>query len=89
MPPTLELLVDGSAETLSRMLQHGEPPLHLGEGRLDANLLILNPLTVREDDDATLVRCLLTACAALPPASPASAAAAQTPSPSPSSPPDP
>jgi L-seryl-tRNA(Ser) seleniumtransferase len=74
--PTLELhVVDGSAEALSRTLQHGDPPVHLGEGRLDANMLILNPLTVREDDDATLVRCLLAACASLPLAS--------TPNPSP------
>lgn len=66
--PTLELrVVDGSAEALSRALQHGEPPVHLGEGRLDAGILTLNPLTVRPDDDATLVRCLLAACASLPP----------------------
>ncbi len=64
--PMLELLVTGSADSLSRALQHGEPPVHLGEGRLDANILTLNPLTVRADDDAILVRCLLAACQTLP-----------------------
>jgi seryl-tRNA(Sec) selenium transferase len=71
--PTLALHVPGAAETLSRTLQHGDPPVHLGEGRLDADILTLNPQTVREDDDATLVRCLLAACASLPPASPTTA----------------
>lgn len=71
--PTLALHVDGAAETLSRALQHGDPPVHLGEGRLDAGILTLNPQTVREDDDTTLVRCLLAACASLPPASPTTA----------------
>ncbi|MEP6970823.1 MAG: selenocysteine synthase [Betaproteobacteria bacterium] len=60
--PTLQLRVHGSAQTLSRALQQGNPPVHLGEGRMDAGILILNPLTVRADDDATLVSCLLAAC---------------------------
>lgn len=60
--PTLELHVKGSAEAMSRALQHGEPPVHLGEGRMVDHILTLNPMTVREDDDAILVRCLLAAC---------------------------
>ena len=60
--PTLVLQVNGSAEAFSRALQHGDPPVHLGEGRMQDHLLTLNPMTVREDDDTTLVRCLLAAC---------------------------
>ncbi len=61
--PTLELQVAGGrAQALSRALQHGEPPVHLGEGRMADGILTLNPQTVREDDDATLVACLRTAC---------------------------
>jgi D-glucosaminate-6-phosphate ammonia-lyase len=64
--PTLVLHVSGSAEALSRTLQHGDPPVHLGEGRMHEHILTLNPMTVREDDDATLVRCLLAACRSMP-----------------------
>ncbi len=65
--PTLALQVaSGHALALSQALQHGDPPVHLGEGQMDADILILNPQTVREDDDATLVRCLLAACQNLP-----------------------
>jgi len=65
--PTLELHVAGGhAAALSHALQHGDPPIHLGEGRMDADILTLNPMTVRQDDDATVVRCLLAACLKLP-----------------------
>lgn len=60
--PTLLLQVHGSAAALSIRLQTGDPPVHLGEGRMDEGFLILNPLTVPSADDATLVRCLLAAC---------------------------
>ena len=60
--PVLELHVTGSAQQLSQALQHGDPPVHLGEGRMDAGILTLNPLTVRTQDDAMLVSCLLAAC---------------------------
>ncbi len=64
--PTLELQVaGGQAQTLSQTLQHGDPPVHLGEGRMDAGILTLNPQTVREDDDTVVVRCLLAACQTL------------------------
>ena len=56
--PTLELQVTGSAQQLSQTLQHGDPPVHLGEGRMDAGILTLNPLTVRKEDDSILVSCL-------------------------------
>ncbi len=61
--PTLELqMADDQAAALNRALQHGDPPVHLGEGRMDAGILTLNPMTVREDDDTTVVRRLLAAC---------------------------
>lgn len=60
--PTLELQVTGSAQQLSQTLQHGDPPVHLGEGRMDTGILTLNPLTVRKEDDAILVSCLRAAC---------------------------
>ena len=65
--PTLELqLPAGTAQAVSHALQNGTPPVHLGEGRMDHDMLILNPQTVREDDDALLLRCLCAACQHLP-----------------------
>ena len=60
--PTLELRVSGSAESLSRALQHGDPPVHLGERLMESGILTLNPQTVREEDDAVLADRLLAAC---------------------------
>jgi D-glucosaminate-6-phosphate ammonia-lyase len=65
--PALQLQVQGSAQALSHALQHGTPPVHLGEGRMDTGILTLNPLTVRADDDATLVACLRSAMQTLSP----------------------
>lgn len=64
--PLLELSVHGSAQALSSRLQRGEPPVHLGE-RLAANgILSINPQTLREQDDAVLVQCLIRACRSKP-----------------------
>ncbi len=60
--PSLQLQVGEHAQALSQALQHGQPPVHLGEGRMADGFLTLNPQTVREDEDATLVACLRTAC---------------------------
>jgi L-seryl-tRNA(Ser) seleniumtransferase len=57
--PLLELTVAGSAHALSRHLQHGTPPVHLGERLAHHNVLTINPQTLRPDDDAVLVRCLI------------------------------
>ena len=57
--PLLELTVAGSAHALSRHLQHGTPPVHLGERLAHQNILSINPQTLRPDDDAVLVRCLI------------------------------
>lgn len=59
--PMLELHVGASAQALSRRLQHGDPPVHLGEGRLESGILTINPLALQEQDDAELVRCLVAA----------------------------
>ncbi len=63
--PLLELHLGGLAEKFCQALLQGDPPVHMGLGRIDEGLLILNPLTVREDNDAVLLRCLLTACAGM------------------------
>ena len=57
--PMLELSVAGSAHALSRHLQHGTPPVHLGERLAHQNVLTINPQTLRPDDDSVLVRCLI------------------------------
>lgn len=57
--PLLELTVVGSADALSRHLQHGSPPVHLSERLAHQNILTINPQTLRPDDDAVLVRCLI------------------------------
>jgi len=59
--PLLELAVNGSAHALSRRLQRGDPPVHLGERLADVGILTINPQTLRADDDALLVRCLIEA----------------------------
>ena len=59
--PWLELSVQGSAHAMNRRLQGGDPPVHLGERQADAGLLTINPQTLRPEDDAVLVRCLILA----------------------------
>ena len=59
--PLLELSVKGSAHALCQRLQLGDPPVHLGERLADAGILILNPQTLRPEDDTLLVRCLIEA----------------------------
>ena len=59
--PLVELMVAGSALELSRHLQSGTPPVHLGERLVGDNILYINPQTLRPEDDETLVRCLLNA----------------------------
>ena len=60
--PLLALRIDGSAEAFSRALQHGDPPVHLGERQLAGGILTLNLQTVLEQDDMRLANCLLAAC---------------------------
>jgi len=63
--PILQLHVAGAAQTLSLALQQGNPPIHLGEGRMADDVLTINPLTLRKDDDAVLVASLRAACQSL------------------------
>ena len=59
--PLLEVAVTGNAHALSRRLQQGDPPVHVGERLLDAGILILNPQTLRAEDDPVLARRLIEA----------------------------
>jgi D-glucosaminate-6-phosphate ammonia-lyase len=59
--PLLELTVADSAHALSRRLQQGTPPVHLGERLAHRQILTINPQTLRPEDDVVLVRCLIEA----------------------------
>jgi D-glucosaminate-6-phosphate ammonia-lyase len=59
--PMLALTVAGSAHGFSRRLQQCAPPVHLGERLAHQQVLTINPQTLRPDDDAVLVRCLIEA----------------------------
>lgn len=55
--PILEITTkDGPA--VAGRLSAGDPPVHIGEGRLDAGILAVNLVTVRPDDDALLAAAL-------------------------------
>jgi len=59
--PVLELDAGARAPGLVGRLQRGDPPVHVGERLVDAGILSINPQTLRTEDDATLVRCLIDA----------------------------
>lgn len=60
--PVLEIqTADGPAAAGS--LAAGDPPIHIGEGRLEAGILSVNLLTVRPDDDPALAAALARALA--------------------------
>jgi len=63
--PLLEVHVGSSALALSQRLQQGDPPVHMGERLLDAGILVINPQTLRAEDDAVLARCLIDASRSL------------------------
>jgi L-seryl-tRNA(Ser) seleniumtransferase len=60
--PTLELDVGPRALAIVGRLLTGSPPVHVGERLVDAGILGINPQTLRPEDDAVLVRCLINAC---------------------------
>ena len=64
--PTLELDAGNRALALIGRLQAGDPPVHVGERLADAGILGINPQTLRPQDDAVLVRCILNACRSIP-----------------------
>jgi len=59
--PVLELDAGARAPALVGRLQRGNPPVHVGERLVDAGILSINPQTLRTEDDAVLVRCLIDA----------------------------
>ncbi len=60
--PLLEIrTVDGPAA--AARLAAGDPPVHVGEGQLEAGLLAVNLLTVKPEDDASLAAALARAIA--------------------------
>ncbi len=60
--PTLELEVGPRALAMVGRLQTGDPPVHVGERLVDAGILGINPQTLRPEDDAVLVRCIINTC---------------------------
>ena len=59
--PLLELHLDEaglglSAFQLSLVLQHGDPPIHLGERRAADGILTVNPVGLRDGDEAIVPR---------------------------------
>jgi L-seryl-tRNA(Ser) seleniumtransferase len=65
--PLLELQLDEaglglSAFQLSLVLQHGDPPVHLGERRAGEGILIVNPVGLRDGDEAIVAAHLRAAC---------------------------
>ena len=60
--PLLELSASGCAHALSRRLQQGDPPVHMGERLADHGILTINLQTLHHADDPILVRCVIDAC---------------------------
>ena len=60
--PTLELEVGPRALAMVGRLQTGNPPVHVGERLVDTGILGINPQTLRPEDDAVLVRCIINTC---------------------------
>jgi hypothetical protein len=65
--PTMEFDVGARALALIGRLQAGDPPVHVGERLADAGILSINPQTLRPQDDAVLVRCILNAFRSISP----------------------
>ncbi len=58
--PALEVsLSDGDAWALSRALQAGDPPIHLGEARAGEGVLLVKPGALREGDAAIIAERLV------------------------------
>ena len=60
--PTLELDLGPRALAIVGHLQTGSPPVHVGERLANSGILGINPQTLRPEDDAVLVRCIVHAC---------------------------
>lgn len=55
--PTLEIAADNAAQALARLATH-EPPVHVGERKVAAGVLIVDLQAVRPEDDAILISAL-------------------------------
>ena len=60
--PLLELDAGNDAQALVERLLQGSPPVHVGERMVSSGILTINPQTLRSEDDAVLLRCILNAC---------------------------
>ena len=60
--PMLELDAGIGAQALVERLLQGSPPVHVGERMVSSGILTINPQTLRSEDDAVMLRCILNAC---------------------------
>ena len=60
--PILELDAGIGALALVERLLQGSPPVHVGERMVSSGILTINPQTLRSEDDAVMLRCILNAC---------------------------
>ena len=60
--PMLELDAGSGAPALVERLLQGSPPVHVGERMVSSGILTINPQTLRSEDDAVMLRCILNAC---------------------------
>ncbi len=60
--PMLELDAGAQAQAVVERLLRGTPPVHVGERMVPAGILAIHPQTLRSEDDAVLLRCILEAC---------------------------
>ena len=60
--PLLELDAGNDAQALVERLLQGSPPVHVGERMVSSGILTINPQTLRSEDDAVMLRCILNAC---------------------------
>jgi D-glucosaminate-6-phosphate ammonia-lyase len=60
--PTLEISVANAAQALAKLAAH-DPPVHVGERKAEAGVLIVDLQSVRPEDDAVLIEALRRAIA--------------------------
>ena len=58
--PTLEIVTDDASRPLARLTAY-DPPVHVGERKTEAGILIVDLQAVRPDDDPVLIRALKSA----------------------------
>jgi hypothetical protein len=58
--PTLEIVTKDASAALARLAAY-DPPVHVGERKAEAGILIVDVQAVRPEDDAVLAQALRTA----------------------------